>query len=471
MGAVLTVLKTKSQLSRRPKHYLRGPCGLDSPHRIGSSTWSRQLRDRTDGTVLKADSLPLSARSTSAFGSILLDNAKYAIASYILLMWIPRAVEPRLERSARTRPVIVLTGARQTGKTSTFLRLFPKHSFVSLDLPTEAEQAEKEPRAFLQRHPPPVIIDEVQYAPGLFRHLKAEVDAHRARNGQFLLTGSQKFTLMKNVSESLAGRADIVELETLSLSEIRAALPATGIETAIVRGGFPELYANPDIDLIAFYNSYLATYLERGVRLLTNVGSLRDFERFVRACALRSANLLNKADLARDVGIAPSTASHWLSMLEASGQIVLLEPWFSNRTKSIVKSPKLYFADTGLLCALLNIRSEDALRQSPAIGAIWETFVFAQLRDRERRAGRASSLFFWRDRTREVDFAVDAGGRMELYEAKWTEVPDTGDTVNLDFVRNVVGKSRVTAGAVICRTPNSFPLSDAFRALPLTELG
>jgi len=386
-------------------------------------------------------------------------------------MWIPRAVEPRLERSARTRPVIVLTGARQTGKTSTFLRLFPKHSFVSLDLPTEAEQAEKEPRAFLQRHPPPVIIDEVQYAPGLFRHLKAEVDAHRTRNGQFLLTGSQKFTLMKNVSESLAGRADIVELETLSLSEIRAALPDTGIETAIVRGGFPELYANPDIDLIAFYNSYLATYLERDVRLLTNVGSLRDFERFVRACALRSANLLNKADLARDVGIAPSTASHWLSMLEASGQIVLLEPWFSNRTKSIVKSPKLYFADTGLLCALLNIRSENALRQSPAIGAIWETFVFAQLRDRERRAGRVGSLFFWRDRTREVDFVVDAGGRMELYEAKWTEVPDTGDTVNLDFVRNVVGKSRVTAGAVISRTPNSFPLSDSFRALPLTELG
>jgi predicted AAA+ superfamily ATPase len=123
---------------------------------------------------------------------------------------------------------------------------------------------------------------------------------------------------------------------------------------------------------VAFYNSYLATYLERDVRSLTNVGSLRDFERFLRACALRSANLLNKADLARDVGIAPSTANHWLSMLEASGQIVLLEPWFSNRTKSIVKSPKLYLADTGLLCALLNIRSEEALQESPAVGAVWK---------------------------------------------------------------------------------------------------
>jgi uncharacterized protein len=302
--------------------------------------------------------------------------------------------------------VVVLTGARQTGKTSTLLRLFPNHGFVSLDLPSEAEQAEKEPDNFLRRHPSPTIIDEVQYAPGLFRHLKVAVDARRTRNGQFLLTGSQKFTLMKSVLESLAGRADIVELEALSLAEISAALPDTALETAIVRGGFPELHANPDIDHVAFYNSYLATYLERDVRSLANVGNLRDFERFLRACALRSANLLNKADLARDVGIAPSTANHWLSTLEASGQLVLLAPWFSNRTKSIVKSPKLYLADTGLLCALLNIRSEEALRESPAVGAIWETFVFAQLRGRERRAARARGLFFWRDRTREVDFVV-----------------------------------------------------------------
>jgi predicted AAA+ superfamily ATPase len=380
-------------------------------------------------------------------------------------------MEPRIRHSVRTRPSLVLTGARQTGKTSALLRLFPDFHFVSLDLPTEAEQAEKEPRAFLERHPPPVIIDEVQYAPGLFRHLKAEIDSKRAANGQFLLTGSQKFSLMKNVSESLAGRADIMELETLSFAEIRAALPETDLETAIVRGGFPELYANPDIDPVAFYNSYLATYLERDVRALANVGSLRDFERFLRACALRSANLLNKADLARDVGIAPSTANQWLSMLETSGQAVLLEPWFSNRTKSLVKSPKLYLADTGLLCALLNIRTVSDLRDSPAVGAIWETFVFAQLRARERLAGRVHSLFFWRDRSHEVDFVVDVGGRLELLEAKWTELPDTGDTANLEFVRNAVGRSKFGKGAVVCRTPNSFPFASGVRAIPVTELG
>jgi predicted AAA+ superfamily ATPase len=385
-------------------------------------------------------------------------------------MWIPRDLEPRLRQSARTRPVVVLTGARQTGKTSTLRRLFPHHGFVSLDLPTEAEQAEKEPEAFLRRHPAPVIIDEVQYAPGLFRHLKVAVDAHRNRNGQFLLTGSQKFTLMEGIAESLAGRADIVELETLSLAEIRGALPRTGVDAAIVRGGFPELHANPDIDPVAFYNSYLATYLERDVRSLASVGSLRDFERFLRACALRSANLLNKADLARDVGIAPSTANQWLSILAASGQIALLEPWFSNRTKMIIKSPKLYLTDTGLLCALLNIRSEESLRQSPAAGAVWETFVFAQLRHRERCAGRVGSLFFWRDRTREVDFVAEAGGRLELFEAKWTELPSAADAVNLEFVRKVVGKTRITGGAVVCRAANSFPLPNGLRALPVSGL-
>jgi uncharacterized protein len=151
--------------------------------------------------------------------------------------------------------VVVLTGARQTGKTSTFRRLFPNHKFVSLDLPSEAEQAEREPQRFFQRHPPPVIIDEVQYAPVLFRYLKVAVEASRKRNGQFLLTGSQKFTRMKSVFESLAGRADIAELETLSWAEIRAALPPAILENAMVRGGFPELHANPDIDGMAFYNS------------------------------------------------------------------------------------------------------------------------------------------------------------------------------------------------------------------------
>ncbi len=366
--------------------------------------------------------------------------------------------------------MLVVTGARQAGKTAVLRRLFRRHHFVSLDLPTEAEQADKDPIAFLARHPLPVIIDEVQYAPSLFRHLKTLVDADRRRNGRFLLTGSQKFTLMRGGAESLAGRADIVELETLSLGEIQGARPRTTVEAAILRGGFPELHANPDIDTAAFYNSYLATYLERDVRSLTNVGSLRDFERFLRACALRSGNLLNKADLARDSGIAPSTANQWLSVLEASGQVVLLEPWFSNRTRSIVKSPKLYLSDTGVLCALLNLCSVRDLRQSPSAGAIWETFVFAQLRHRERRAGRSGRVYYWRDRTREVDFLVEAGGRVELFEAKWSEIPSLRDAVNLEFVRGILGPASVSKAAIVCRAAHGFPLAPGIQALPASEL-
>jgi uncharacterized protein len=373
-------------------------------------------------------------------------------------VWIPRSLEAPLRQLASTRPVVVLTGARQTGKTSLLRRLFPKHALVSLDLPSEAEQADKDPTAFLARHPAPAIFDEVQYAPGLFRHLKAAVDRRRSTAGQYLLTGSQKFVLMKGVSESLAGRAAIVNLETLSLAEIASARPAR-IESAMFLGGFPELNANPDIDAASFYASYIATYLERDVRSLTAVGSLRDFERFLRACALRSANLLNKAELARDVGIAPSTANQWLSILEASGHVVLLEPWFSNRTKSIIKSPKLFLADTGLLCALLNIRDLDIMLASPMIGAIWETFVFQQLRHREQ-IGAGGGIFFWRDRTREVDFVIDRGGSLELAEAKFMELPSTPDSGNLRYVRNAIGPKKVRRSTIICRAPNPYPMDD-----------
>jgi len=386
-------------------------------------------------------------------------------------MWIPRYIESRLIRSMKTRPALVLTGARQTGKTSTLRRLFPEHEFVSLDLPSEAEQAEKEPVAFMNRHPSPVIIDEAQYAPALFRHLKVAIDADRGRNGRFLLTGSQRFTLMKGVSDSLAGRVDVMELETLSRSEIRRSGIEIDLPSGIVRGGFPELHANPEVDPVTFYSSYVATYLERDVRTLANVGSLRDFERFLRACALRSANLLNKSDLARDVGIAPSTANQWISVLEASGQIVLLEPWLSNRTKSIIKTPKLYLADTGLLCALLGIRTPEQLLLSPAVGAIWETYVFAELRHREREAGRDRSLFFWRDRTREVDFVVETAQGLELLEAKWTELPSSGDASNLEYVRRATGDQRIASGSIVCRTPHGFPLGSGFRAIPLADLG
>jgi predicted AAA+ superfamily ATPase len=349
---------------------------------------------------------------------------------------------------------------------------------VSLDLPALAAEAEHDPTSFLRNHPPPVVVDEVQYAGGLFRHVKARIDADRRRRGQFILTGSQSFPLMKEVADSLAGRVGLIQLETLSLAEIRHAAPRLPIESIIIRGGYPELYDDPDLDAHDFYRAYVATYLERDVRALLNVGSLRDFERFLRACALRSAQVLNKSDLARDVGISPSTSNQWLSVLEASHQALLLEPWFANRSVSITKSPKLYLADTGLLCFLVNIRTADDLLASPYRGAVWETFVFAELRKRQTRAAGSWELFFWRDRQREVDFLVHRGGRFSLLEAKWTETPGPREAANMQYLAEVLGPSRVLDMQIVCRTATAFPFSPAgvgrtpmVRAVPIEEDG
>lgn len=385
-------------------------------------------------------------------------------------MWIPRHTEARVSRLATQRPVVVVTGARQTGKTSLVRRLFPDYEFVTLDLPSEAAQAEREPRRFLSRHPPPLVLDEVQYAPDVFRHIKVAVDADRQHNGRFVLTGSQKLALMQATSESLAGRAEIVELEGLSYEELVAARPNVRVEQAVLRGALPELWEKMELDVGGFQASYLATYLERDLRSMLGVSSLRDFERFIRACALRSAQLLNKAELARDVGISPSTAGEWLSVLEASNQVFLLEPWFSNRTKSLSKTPKLYLNDTGMLCHLMGIHDLEDLEESPYAGAVWETFVCGELRRQLKNGRRRGQLFFWRDRTKEVDFLVHRGGRFELFEAKWAEQPSTRDAKNLLKVRAHLPRDSVRQAAVVCRAPHDVPLGDELYALPIESL-
>jgi len=382
-------------------------------------------------------------------------------------MWIDRSLEPLLRQRAAQRPVVVLTGPRQTGKTSLVRRLFGDYAFVSLDLPSEAEQAEHDPRAFLRRYPPPVIVDEVQYAPGLFRHLKAVVDADRKACGRFILTGSQGFALMKSVSDSLAGRADILALEPLSWDEVSRAHPSLTIERYLVRGGLPELYEKPELDATAFHRSYLATYLERDLRLLLQVASLRDFERFVRACALRSAQLLNRAELARDVGISGSTAGAWLSALQASGVAVLLEPWFSNRTRSLVKSPRLYFTDTGLVAFLSGLRSAEELSGSPFAGPLWETLVFAELRRRQVNAEGGWDLNFWRDRSREADFLRHRAGSFHLADAKWTEQPGAHDAAALARVAEALPARSVRSRTVFCRAAHPYPLDQATTAAPV----
>lgn len=386
-------------------------------------------------------------------------------------MWIEREILPQLSRLASQRPAIVVTGARGTGKAALLRRVFPGHRFVSLDVPADAERAEREPAEFLRAHPPPLLVDEAQYAPGLFRHLKRHIDNTRDQNGQLILTGSQKFTLMKSVSESLAGRVAILELETLGLGEVRAAVPEVDALDWVVRGGFPELWVNRTLDGAEFCRSYVATYLERDLRSVLRVNNLRDFERFLRACALRSSQLLNKYDLARDVGISVMTAGDWLNALVASNQVQLLEPWFSNGSKTLARSPKLYFLDTGLLLFFLNIRTRDALMESPLRGAVWETAVYGTLRRLLLLRGEQDSLFFLRDREKEVDFVLHRGGRFHLWEAKFTESPNAGDAAGFRHAEKVLGAGNILSRSVVGRVPTSHPLTaDGVRAENLDTL-
>lgn len=342
-------------------------------------------------------------------------------------MWIQRDIAPVLEAVAAERPAVLLTGARQTGKTALLGTAFPRHAYVSLDLPALAEQAEESGEQFLRDFPAPVIIDEVQYAPRLFRYLKHAIDQARNRAGQFLLTGSQKFALMQGVTESLAGRIGIVELHSLSLREIERyhGEPGEGerFYEWMFAGGYPELHAR-GLDTGRFYADYLATYLERDVRQVLEVRNLRDFDRFLRLAALRTGQLLGMNSLATSVGVSPTTIKSWLSVLEASNVIVLLPPYFENAGKRLVKTPKLYFLDTGLACHLAGLRTPADLRASGLLGALFETQALGQIIRWHTNRGLVPQVYFYRDHDgKEVDFLLPRGDALTLIECKLTETP------------------------------------------------
>lgn len=392
-------------------------------------------------------------------------------------MYLERRVQTRLQRLTGLFPAVAVSGARQTGKTTLLKHCFPAYRYVSLDLPSKAEQAERNPDDFLREHPDPLIVDEVQYAPGLFRHLKAAIDQKRHANGRFLLTGSQHFTLMDGVSESLAGRIGLVDLETLALGELPATAPARSkgdLIDLMVRGQYPELWRVPEFPASDFYAAYLATYLERDVRQILNVASLRDFERFLRILATRSGNILNKSDLARDLGVSVKAVGDWIGVLQASGQIAVLEPWFTNIAKRMVKTPKIFFRDSGLLCYLLNL-TVATLPTSSLLGAVWETFVFAELHKLVSLRDEPATLWFYRDqRAREIDFVIDSGGRLSFIEAKWQEHPRTDDARTMHAVSRELAHSDVPwkpGRHLVIGTPaNRYDLSDDVTALGVADL-
>lgn len=342
---------------------------------------------------------------------------------------IPRLLAASIRQSARKFPVVAILGPRQSGKTTLVQDLFASKPYVSLEDPDKRAFAQSDPRGFLAGYPKGAVLDEAQRVPELFSYLQGIVDRVR-KPGLFILTGSQNFLLMQHLSQSLAGRVRLLTLLPLSLGEAGTVYPGmggTGAEHWIFKGFYPSLY-DRNIHPRDWYPSYIQTYLERDVRQIKNIDNLSLFQKFLKLCAARTGQLLNLSSLAVDCGITHNTARSWISILEASFLVHLLKPYHENFNKRVVKTPKLYFYDTGLACSLLEIEKQAQLTTHPLRGNLFETLVVSEMAKARLNLGRPPNLYFWRDKTgHEVDILVVQGGDINAVEIK------SGLTVTEDF--------------------------------------
>lgn len=404
-----------------------------------------------------------------------------------------RTMQETLERAAAAFPCVLLTGARQVGKSTLLHRLQEKGLFahyVSLDDFAVASAARRDPVLFLEMHGCPLCIDEIQYAPELMRAIKARVDADR-RPGMYFLTGSQRFLLMKGVTESLAGRVGVVELQTLSQREaagqgedvpffdpkqplaITENAPLCSLEelyARILRGGYPELCCNPTMPRDLFFSSYLKTYIERDVTALTQVGDMGAFQDMMRAAAQLTGQQLVYSDLARDAGVSMPTIKRWMSILETSGIITLLRPYATTTSKRLTKSPVLHFTDTGFCSWLADLHTPQELMNDRRLsGHILETWVFGQLSRRYLNHGAEPRLHFFRESNgAEVDILLEQGRTLYPIEVKRSLNPQLSDLKGMRAIP--LGSRTLGKGIVFCPISHPLPLGDGHLALPIAAL-
>ncbi|MBI5842370.1 MAG: ATP-binding protein [Chloroflexi bacterium] len=402
--------------------------------------------------------------------------------------YLPRSIEGHAKKAIGEFPALTLVGPRQSGKTTLLKHLFGgDFRLISLESPDVRVAAVNDPRGFLSLYPPPVIFDEIQYVPGLLPYIKEKIDERRSQAGQFILTGSQNLLLMQQVTESLAGRTAILKLLPLSNWELMEsparALPWEKVSfdslpnrspkefwEQLLRGFYPEIAVNPFRDARLWQAGYVQTYLERDVRNLRNIGDLTLFQTFLRALAARSAQILNLSQLARDVGVSVNTARDWLSILEASFQIFILRPYFANIGKRLVKSPKVYFMDTGLLCYLVGLRDVEHAISGPMGGAIFENFVAAELMKIFHHRGEEPNLYYWRTSDgAEVDLIVDTGDALIPIEIKQSETPHPKMARQISAFQSLF-KEKAGKGYVIHSGKMILPLAKDVTALPLNML-
>ena len=406
-------------------------------------------------------------------------------------MYIDRQMQPLLTELQTQFPALLVTGPRQVGKSTLLKHMAPDHHYVSFDDPLLRQQADDDPALFLRSHPDRLILDEVQHVPSLFPLLKLDID-QRQENGRYLLSGSQVFGLMQNVSESLAGRIAVLNLSGLSLREIHGVTltdsfiptddylqkreaglkPCPDIWETIHRGYMPRLYQQT-VNWDVYYASYVATYIERDVRQLANIGSTSDFTRFMVAVAARSAELLNYSSVAQDAGISMDTAKRWMAVLQASGIIHLLPPYHNSHLKRAIKTPRLYMRDTGLMAWLTKWLTPDTIRLGARSGQFFETFVVSEIIKSFQNRGTVPPLYFYRDTSqKEIDLLIEHGRTLYPIEIKTSAKPDRrmGSAFQVLHTRLPAADITVARGTIIDQYPQKLWLADDLLSLPVEYL-
>ena len=409
-----------------------------------------------------------------------------------MALFIKRHADEAIRKLSKMFGAVLVTGARQVGKTTLLQEVVKNAGYVTLDDKIQLMNAVEQSGTFFKDNPPPVFVDEIQYAPNLFPQIKIILDKEK-KKGLFYLSGSQQFEMMKNVSESLAGRLGILNLPGLSLRELygvsfrepflptdeyfegrqkeKADIPYADVWNIIHRGSYPELCANPDFDWQMFFAAYVRTYIERDVRALAQVGNEVKFMQFMTVAASCTGQLLNVASLARDVGVSQPTAERWLSILVASNLVILLTPYHNNITKRTVKTPKLYFLDTGLAAYLTRWNTPEVLKNGAMAGAFFETFVIGEIIKSYTNKGILDlPLYFYRDRDgNEIDLLIEDGGTLYPIEIRKHADPEKSDVMGFSVLDKIPNVKR-GQGGVVCLYDHLVTLQRNDKVIPFSLL-